>query len=91
MDADAVVAAMCSPGGASAALLRAARESRVTLLATAPLCIEYESVCSRPKHVEAADFSSADFAVFLMPWWIWWGRSRLGSCGGPSCATLAAS
>lgn len=65
MDTDAVIAAMRSPGGAAAALLRAARESRVTLLATAPLCIEYESVCSRPEHVEAADFSPADLAVFL--------------------------
>lgn len=65
MDTDAVIAAMRSPGGASAALLRAARESRVTLLATAPLCIEYESVCSRPEHVEAADFTPADLVVFL--------------------------
>lgn len=65
MDTDAVVAAMRSSGGASAALLRAARENRITLLATAPLCIEYETVCSRPEHVEAAGFSSADLAVFL--------------------------
>ena len=65
MDTDAVVAAMRSPSGASAALLRAARADRVTLLATAPLCIEYESVCSRPEHVEAAGFSPADLGVFL--------------------------
>ena len=65
MDTDAVVAAMRSPGGASAALLRAARTGRVTLLATAPLCLEYESVCSRPEHVEAARFSQADLGVFL--------------------------
>lgn len=65
MDTDAVMAAMRSPGGASAALLRAARASRATLLATAPLCIEYESVCSRPEHVEAAGFGPAELAVFL--------------------------
>jgi len=65
MDTDAVVAALRSPSGASAALLRAARESRVTLLATAPLCIEYESVCSRPEHVEAAGFNPANLTVFL--------------------------
>ncbi len=65
MDTDAVVAAMRSPGGASAALLRAARAGRATLLATAPLCIEYESVCSRPEHVEAAGFGPTDLAVFL--------------------------
>lgn len=65
MDTDAVVAAMRSPGGASAELLRAARQGRVTLLATAPLCFEYEAICGRPKHVEAAGFSAADLSVFL--------------------------
>ncbi len=65
MDTDVVVAAMRSPGGASAALLRAAHADRTTLLATVPLCIEYESVCSRPEHVAAAGFSAADLAVFL--------------------------
>ncbi len=65
MDTDTVVAAMRSPSGASAALLRAARAGRVSLLATAPLCLEYEAVCSRPAHVRAAGFSAADLNVFL--------------------------
>jgi len=65
MDTDTIVAAMRSPTGASAALLRAARRGRVTLAATVPLCLEYEDVCSRPEHVAAAEFSSADLAVFL--------------------------
>ena len=65
MDTDAVVAAMRSPGGASAALLRAARAGRATLVATAPLCLEYEDVCSRPEHVAAAGFSPAELGVFL--------------------------
>jgi len=65
MDPDTIVAAMRSPTGASAALLRAARRGRVTLAATVPLCLEYEDVCSRPEHVAAAEFSSADLAVFL--------------------------
>ena len=65
MDTDAVVAAMRSPSGASAALLRAARAGRITLLATAPLCLEYEDVCARPEHMAAAGFSPADLAVFL--------------------------
>lgn len=65
MDTDALVAAMRSPSGASAALLRAARAGRVTLLATAPLCLEYEDVCSRPEHVEAAGLGAAGLAVFL--------------------------
>ncbi len=65
MDTDAVVAAMRSPTGASAALITAAQTKRVTLLATAPLCLEYESVCSRTEHVEAAGFNRADLSIFL--------------------------
>jgi predicted nucleic acid-binding protein len=65
MDTDTIVAAMRSPTGASAALVRAARLGRVTLAATVPLCLEYEDVCSRPEHMAAAEFSAADLAVFL--------------------------
>lgn len=65
MDTDAVVAAMRSPGGASAALLRVARSGRATLLATAPLCLEYEAVCSRPEHLRAAGFDPGDVGAFL--------------------------
>ena len=65
MDTDTIVAAMRSPTGASAALLRMARSGHVTLPATAPLCLEYEDVCSRPEHIDAAQFSPADLAVFL--------------------------
>ena len=65
MDTDTIVAAMRSPTGASAALLRMARRGRVTLVATVPLCLEYEGVCSRPEHVTAAGFSPADLTVFL--------------------------
>jgi predicted nucleic acid-binding protein len=65
MDTDTIVAAMRSPTGASAALLKAARGGRVTLLATAPLCLQYEDVCRRPEHVRAAAFSEADLTVFL--------------------------
>ena len=63
MDTDTVVAAMRSPRGASAALLQAARKVRVTLLATTPLCFEYESVCLRPEHVYAAGLDFADVKV----------------------------
>ena len=65
MDADAFVAAMCRLGGASAALLRAARRGRITLAAAVPLCIEHGTVCSRAGHVGAAGFGPADLAVFL--------------------------
>lgn len=65
MDTDTIVAAMRSPAGASAALLRAARAGRITLTATVPLCLEYEGVCSRPEHMAAAGFDAADLTVFL--------------------------
>jgi hypothetical protein len=56
---------MRSPRGASADLLRAARTPRVTLLATAPLCFEYESVCRRPDHVVASGLDASGVEVFL--------------------------
>jgi predicted nucleic acid-binding protein len=65
MDTTAVVAAMRSPRGASAALLRAARSPDVTLLATAPLCFEYESVCRRPEHILASGLDASGVEVFL--------------------------
>lgn len=65
VDPDVVIAAMRSPTGAPAALLRAARSGCVGLVATVPLCLEYEAICSRPAHVAAADMSVADLAVFL--------------------------
>ncbi len=65
MDTDTIVAAMRSPTGASAALLRAARRGLVTVAATVPLCLEYEAVCGRPEHMAAAEFGPDDLAVFL--------------------------
>jgi predicted nucleic acid-binding protein len=59
------LAAMRSPHGASAALLRAARTVRLKLLATAPLCFEYESVCHRPEHRLAAGLNASQVAVFI--------------------------
>jgi predicted nucleic acid-binding protein len=65
MDTDTLVAAMRSPAGASAALLLAAYRRRVTLLAAAPLFLEYEAVCRRAEHRLAAGFSDEDLNVFL--------------------------
>lgn len=50
MDTDVVLAAMRSPSGASAALLRLALESRITILASVALALEYEEVCHRAEH-----------------------------------------
>lgn len=65
LDTDVVVAAMRSPGGASAALLQAARLGLVTLAATAPLVFEYEAVCMRTEHAAAAGLTAAEVSVFL--------------------------
>ncbi len=65
LDADVVVAAMRSPAEASAELLRLARRQRMRLAASVSLFIEYESVCTRQPHLDAAGLSAVDVAVFL--------------------------
>ena len=65
LDTDVVVAAMRSPGGASAAILTAARQGRTTLLLTVALALEYEAVCSRADHRLAARLSERQVDVFL--------------------------
>ena len=64
-DTDVIVAAMRSPGGASAAILRAAREGKVTLLASVPLAMEYEAVCSEAEHQLAAGLNEREVEIFL--------------------------
>ena len=65
LDTDVVVAAMRSPRGASAEILRAARQGRVTLLVSTPLALEYEAVCSRAEHRLAAGLSDHELEVFV--------------------------
>jgi putative PIN family toxin of toxin-antitoxin system len=64
-DTDVIVAAMRSPGGASAAILRAARHGTVTLLVSVPLGMEYEAVCSESEHRLAAGLSEREVEIFL--------------------------
>ena len=64
-DTDVIVAAMRSPGGASAAILRAARHGTVTLLMSVPLGMEYEAVCSESEHRLAAGLSDHGVQIFL--------------------------
>ena len=59
LDTDVVVAAMRSPGGASAALVLMATDRRVTLAANVALVLEYEAVCTRPEHLVAAGVDAA--------------------------------
>jgi putative PIN family toxin of toxin-antitoxin system len=65
LDTNVVVAAMRSPSGASAAILRAARRAEVVLVANVALAIEYEAICLRPEHVRAAGLTPEDVGVFL--------------------------
>ena len=65
LDTDVVLAAMRSPRGASAAILRAAREGQVTLRAGVPLALEYEGVLSRVEHRLAAGLSEREVRIFL--------------------------
>lgn len=64
MDTDTVVAAMRSPAGASAAILRAVRQNKVTLLLSVALALEYEAVCHRVEHRLAAGLSEPQVAIF---------------------------
>lgn len=65
LDTDVVVAAMRSPAGASAALLLAAANGRVTLLMSVPLVIEYEATCFLAEHRLAGGLSESEVALFL--------------------------
>lgn len=65
LDTDVVVAGMRSPAGASAAMLLAALEKRVTLCANVALMLEYEAVCMRAVHRSAAGLSVKEVGVFL--------------------------
>jgi putative PIN family toxin of toxin-antitoxin system len=65
LDTDVVVAAMRSPRGASAAILRAVRQGHATLLLSMPLALEYEAVCGRMEHRLAAGLSDREVNVFL--------------------------
>ena len=65
MDTDAVVAAMRSPVGASAALIRAVRQRQATLLLNVPLALEYEAVCRRSEHREKSGLSGQQVEIIL--------------------------
>lgn len=65
MDTNVIVTAMRSPTGASAALLVAARQERVTLLANVALAVEYEAICLRADHVMASGLTTQEVGFFL--------------------------
>ena len=65
LDTDTVVAAMRSPTGASAAIVRAVRQGRAILLLSVPLALEYEAVCRRAEHRLEAGLSATQVEIFL--------------------------
>jgi putative PIN family toxin of toxin-antitoxin system len=65
LDTDVIVAAMRSPTGASAAILRAARRGRPTVLLSVPLALEYETICGQAEHRLASGLSDQEVEGFL--------------------------
>src|SRR3974377_876093 len=65
LDTDAVVAAMRSPSGASASIIRAVRHTHATRLLKVPLAIEYEPICKRPDPRAAAGLSVREVDTFV--------------------------
>lgn len=65
LDTDVVVAALRSPTGASAALLRSARDGKLQLLLSVPLALEYEVVLQREEHRRAAGVTEREVGDFL--------------------------
>ena len=65
LDTNVVVAAMCSPTGASAALLMAARRSELTMLANVALALEYEATCQLAEHRLAAGLDLNEVGIFI--------------------------
>ena len=65
LDTDVIVAAMRSPGGASAALLGTALDRRLTMLASVPLFFEYEAKCTSPIHWTAAGLTQQQANIFV--------------------------
>lgn len=65
LDTDVVVAAMRSPKGASAALLRELDSGNGTLVLNVALALEYEATCQLAKHRLAAGLSAIETETFV--------------------------
>ncbi|EIJ34289.1 putative toxin-antitoxin system toxin component, PIN family [Thiothrix nivea] len=64
LDTDVIIAALRSPGGASAAILSAALERQVTLLGSVPLALEYEAKCLEFRHYDEAGLDQERAGIF---------------------------
>jgi putative PIN family toxin of toxin-antitoxin system len=65
LDTNVVIAAMRSPTGASAELLRMARRSEIKLLANVALALEYEATCKLAEHRLAAGLDVHEVGIFV--------------------------
>jgi putative PIN family toxin of toxin-antitoxin system len=65
LDTNVLVAAVRSPAGASAELLRRVLQRRVPVLCSVPLFLEYEDVLSRPEQLAAAGAQLRDVRNLL--------------------------
>jgi putative PIN family toxin of toxin-antitoxin system len=65
LDTDVVVAAMRSPAGASAGILRLIRQGQAALLLSVPLAMEYEEVCQKPSHRSASGLTRREVDAFM--------------------------
>jgi putative PIN family toxin of toxin-antitoxin system len=73
-DTSVMVAALRSPTGASAELLRMARHDKFGVLISVSMILEYEAVLKRHEHLAAAGLNAADvddvldaFCIFARP------------------------
>jgi putative PIN family toxin of toxin-antitoxin system len=65
LDTDVLVAAIRSPAGASAALIRALQAGQMQVAASVALFVEYEATCTRAEHLLAAGWQRQDIEDFL--------------------------
>jgi predicted nucleic acid-binding protein len=65
LDTDVIVAAMRSPRGASAELVRRIDRGRATMVSSVALALEYEAKCMLAEHRLAAGLAEAEAAVFI--------------------------
>ena len=65
LDTDVVVAAMRSPTGASAELLRRIDAGGAAMLLTVALALEYEGICTLAEHRLASGLSASDAGIYV--------------------------
>ena len=65
LDTDVVVAAMRSPRGGSAELLRRIDGGEAVMLLTVSLALEYEAICTLAEHRLAAGLSASEASIYV--------------------------